>query len=130
VASELAAPASDVVRPATAGDGAGVREGVGSSNGALRLGRYRSIWASPEVEISPALLFTVARQQVELSPDDARRLGIGDGDLIDVSQNGTRLRGTAHVRSGVPAGTAFLADGIAADSANALTESVVEVQKP
>ena len=50
-------------------------------------------------------------------------------DSIDVSQNGTRLRGTAHVRSGVPAGTAFLADGIAEDSANALTESVVEVQQ-
>ena len=130
VASELPAPASDVVRPATAGTDAGIRDGAASSNGALRLGRYRSIWASPEVEISPALLFTVARQQVELSPDDARRLGIGDGDSIDVSQNGTRLRGTAHVRSGVPAGTAFLADGIAEDSANALTESVVEVQKP
>jgi NADH-quinone oxidoreductase subunit G len=130
VASELPAPASDVVRPATAGTDAGMRERAASSNGALRLGRYRSIWASPEVEISPSLLFTVARQQVELSPDDARRLGIGDGDLIDVSQNGTRLRGTAHVRSGVPAGTAFLADGIAEDSANALTESVVEVHKP
>jgi NADH-quinone oxidoreductase subunit G len=128
VASELPAPASDVVRPAVAGGG--VRDDVGSSNGALRLGRYRSIWASPEVEISPALLFTIARQQVELSPDDARRLGIGDGDLITVSQNGTRLRGSAHVRSGVPAGTAFLADGIAEDSANALTESVVEVHKP
>ncbi|MGH2885322.1 MAG: molybdopterin oxidoreductase family protein, partial [Solirubrobacteraceae bacterium] len=130
VASELPAPASDVVRPAAAGAGIGVRDDVASSNGALRLGRYRSIWASPEVEISPALLFTVARQQVELSPDDARRLGIGDGDMIDVSQNGTRLRGTAHVRSGVPAGTAFLADGIAEDSANALTEPVVEVHKP
>ena len=130
VASELPAPASDVVRPAAAGAGIGVRDDVASSNGALRLGRYRSIWASPEVEISPALLFTVARQQVELSPDDARRLGIGDGDVIDVSQNGTRLRGTAHVRSGVPAGSAFLADGIAEDSANALTEPVVEVHKP
>jgi NADH-quinone oxidoreductase subunit G len=130
VASELPATTSDVVRPATAAAGAPVRDGVASSNGALRLGTYRSIWASPEVEISPALMFTVARQQVELSPDDARRLGIGDGDLIDVSQNGTRLRGTAHVRSGVPAGTAFLADGIAENSANVLTESVVEVHKP
>ena len=47
-----------------------------------------------------------------------------------VSQNGTTVRGTAHVRSGVPAGTAFLADGIADESANALTDRVVEVSKP
>ena len=46
-----------------------------------------------------------------------------------MSQNGTRLRGTAHVRSGIPAGTAFLADGIADGSANAFTEPVVEVHK-
>ena len=99
------------------------------ANGALRLGTYRSIWAAPEVEISPALKFTVAGQQVELSPEDARRLGIGDGDAIEVAQNGTRVRGTAHVRSGVPAGSAFLADGIANGSANAFTEPVVEVRK-
>ena len=47
-----------------------------------------------------------------------------------MAQNGTRLRGSAHVRSGVPAGTVFLADGIADESANALTERVVEVSKP
>ena len=127
VASELPAPTSDVARPATAGKPA---SNGAPSNGALRLGTYRSIWAAPEVEISPALKFTVARQQVELSPEDARRLGIGNGDAIDVAQNGTRLRGSAHVRSGVPAGTVFLADGIADESANALTERVVEVSKP
>ncbi len=41
-------------------------------NGALRLGTYRSIWAAPEVEISPALKYTVARQQLEFAPEDAR----------------------------------------------------------
>ncbi|MFZ0976629.1 MAG: molybdopterin dinucleotide binding domain-containing protein, partial [Solirubrobacteraceae bacterium] len=106
------------------------RNGAAPSNGGLRLGTYRSIWAAPEVEVSPALKFTVARQQVELSPEDAGRLGIGNGDAVDVAQNGTRLRGTAHVRSGVPAGTVFVADGISDESANALTEPVVEVQKP
>jgi NADH-quinone oxidoreductase subunit G len=100
------------------------------ANNGLRLGTYRSIWASPEVEISPALKFTIAHQQVELSPQDARRLGIEHGETVEVAQNGYRLRGTATVRSGVPAGTAFLADGIAADSANELTEAVVEVRKP
>ncbi|MDE3129959.1 MAG: NADH dehydrogenase (quinone) subunit G, partial [Acidobacteriota bacterium] len=96
-------------------------------DGRLRVGTYRSIWAAPEVEISPALQFTVAEQLVELSPEDAQRLGIEQGAAVQVSQNGTRLRGRAAIRSGVPAGSAFLAAGIARDSANALTEPVVEV---
>ncbi len=120
------------------------------ANGGLRLGTYRPIWASPEVEISPALKFTVAHQQVELSPQDAARLGIEHGETVEVAQldgagaarsrdsgsraggrpAGYRLHGTAAVRSGVPEGTTFLADGIAADSANELTEPVVEVRKP
>src|SRR5207302_492563 len=97
--------------------------------GALRFGTYRSIWASPEVEISPALQYTIARQQAELSPEDAARLGISSGEPIVISQNGTRLNATAAVRSDVPPGTVFLATGIAADSANALTEPEVEVRK-
>jgi NADH-quinone oxidoreductase subunit G len=100
-----------------------------SHNGALTLGRYRPIWADPQVEISPALQYTIARQQVELSPEDAQRLGIASGETVQISQNGARLSGTAHVRSGVPEGIAFLAEGIAADSANALTDGVVEVRK-
>ena len=99
------------------------------ANGALKLGTYRSIWASPEVEISPALQFAIAGQAVELCPEDAARLGIGHGEAVTVAQNGTRLRGTARIRTGVPAGTAFLAEGIGAESANALTEPLVEVSK-
>ncbi len=99
-------------------------------NGALRLGTYRPIWAAPEVDVSPSLRYTVARQQLELSPQDAVRLGIEQGEEVQVSQNGTRLKATAHVRTGVPAGTAFLAEGIAEQSANALTEPEVEVSRP
>ncbi len=99
------------------------------SNGHLKLGLYRSIWAAPEVEISPALKFTVAEQYVELSPQDAARLGIENGSAVQVAQNGTRLNGRAAIRTGVPAGTAFVAAGIAKDSANALTETLVEVVK-
>jgi NADH-quinone oxidoreductase subunit G len=99
------------------------------SDGALRLGTYRPIWAAPEVEVSPALHFAVVHQQAELSVEDARRLGVGNGDELIVSQNGTRLNATAAVRSSVPAGTVFLATGIAEDSANRLTEPTVEVAK-
>ena len=98
-------------------------------NGHLRVGTYHSIWAAPEVEVSPALHYTIARQQVELSPEDAARLGIVNGELVEVAQNGTRLRATAAIRTGVPEGTAFLADGIATDSANVLTEPLIEVLK-
>ncbi len=118
----LPAGAGAVATPAASGPQA-------ESNGHLRLGTYRPIWAAPEVEISPALHFTVAEQVVELSPDDAGRLGIEDGGTVRVAQNGTRLRGRAAIRSGVPAGTAFLAAGIARDSANALTEPLVEVTR-
>jgi NADH-quinone oxidoreductase subunit G len=97
-------------------------------NGDLRLGTYRPIWASPEVEISPALHFAIAEQQVELSPEDAARLGIGHGDSVAVASNGARLEARAAVRSGVPAGTAFLADGIASNSANALSNGTVHVE--
>jgi NADH-quinone oxidoreductase subunit G len=100
------------------------------SNGALRLGTYRPIWAAPEVEISPALHYTIAEQQVELSPEDARRLGITSGEAVQVAQNGTRLHAKAAVRSGVLPGTAFLATGLAEDSANEFTEPLIEVIKP
>jgi NADH-quinone oxidoreductase subunit G len=101
-----------------------------SSNGHLRLGTYRPIWASPECEISPALKFLIPEQHVELSPDDAQRLGIAHGEDVVVTQNGTRLNAKAFVRSAVPAGSAFLADGLAAQSANVLTEALIEVIKP
>jgi NADH-quinone oxidoreductase subunit G len=102
---------------------------VAETDGHFKFGTYRSIWAAPEVELSPALQFTVAEQLVELSPEDALRLGIEQGAAVEVAQNGTRLAGRAAIRTGVPAGTAFLAAGIAKDSANALTENLVEVVK-
>ena len=40
------------------------------------------------------------------------------------------MKAAPPVRSGVPAGSAFLADGIAAESANALTEPLIEVRPP
>ncbi len=103
--------------------------GTPPRNGALRLGTYRPIWAAPEVEISPALHFVIVHQQLELSPEDASRLDIANGDDVTVAQNGTRLHARAAVRTGVPEGTAFLADGIETDSANALTEPTIEISK-
>jgi NADH-quinone oxidoreductase subunit G len=96
----------------------------------LRLGTYRPIWAAPECEISPALHFLIPHQQLELSPRDADWLGIAHGDEVTVGQNGTRINAKAFVRSAVPAGSAFLAEGIGGkQSANTLTEPLIEVHK-
>ena len=81
------------------------------AKGALRLGTYRSLWSSKEVDVSPALHFLRPQQVVELSPADAKRLGIADGDRVEVGSNGTRVRGAVRLRDAIPRGTVFLADG-------------------
>ncbi len=107
------------------------RRSPGRDGLACASARYRPIWAAPEVEISPALHYTIAHQQLELSPEDARRLGIAHGDDGRTSPRtgrgctATRARRAAASRPG----TAFLAEGIATDSANALTEPPIEVIK-
>jgi NADH-quinone oxidoreductase subunit G len=123
----VALAAGDAPAPsiATAGNGAA----PAACNGSLRLGTYRPIWASPECEISPALKFLIPEQQLELSPEDAQRLGIANGAEVIVTANGSRLSAKAAVRSAVPAGSAFLADGLATESANALTGPTIEVLK-
>ena len=99
------------------------------AKGALRLGTYRSLWSSKEVDVSPALHFLRAQQIVELSPADAKRLGIADGDRVEVGSNGTRVRGAVRLRDAIPKGTVFLADGTPQEAANALTEPAVEIAR-
>ena len=96
-------------------------------NGALRLGTFRSIWAAPEVELSPALKFLRAHQRAELSPDDAQRLGLSHGDRVTVGAGGSRVSATVVLRTAVPAGTVFLEHGIEHDSASELDDSLVEI---
>jgi NADH-quinone oxidoreductase subunit G len=99
-------------------------------NGALRLGTFRSIWAAPEIEVSPSLKFLTARQKVEMSPQDAAHLGLTNGERVTVGANGTRVRATVALRSTTPAGTVFLEENVAQDGANALTGAdLVEVRK-
>jgi NADH-quinone oxidoreductase subunit G len=103
---------------------------VASTNGHLRLGTFRSIWAAPEVEHAPALKFLAAHQRAELSPTDAQRLGLRDGERVEVGANGTRVNATVALRNDVPAGTVFLEENLAEDGANALSgEGLVEVRR-
>ncbi|MDO8187412.1 NADH-quinone oxidoreductase subunit NuoG [Conexibacter sp. JD483] len=89
-------------------------------NGALRLGTYRSIWAAPEVEVSPALKFLTAKQQAEISPVDADRIGVDNGGRVTVSAGDVSVLASVFVRGNVPAGTVFLAEATAEQSATEL----------
>jgi NADH-quinone oxidoreductase subunit G len=110
-----------------------------AAKGALRLGTYRSRWSSKEVDVSPSLRFLRPRQVVELSPVDAGKLGLADGDRVEVGSpvlageagrgNGTRVRGAVRLRAAVPKGSVFLADGTPEEAANLLTEALVEIQR-
>ncbi len=97
-------------------DPPGPDEGVAG----LLIGRYRSIWASKEIDASPALKFLTARQLVELSPADAQRLDVAHGEEIEVAANGHSVRGVAHLRASVPEGVVFVAEGTREQGANVL----------
>jgi NADH-quinone oxidoreductase subunit G len=92
-------------------------------NGELRLGAFRSLWAAPEVRISPSLRFLHPGSRVELAPADAVRLGIDEGATVEVAQNGTSVRGVAALRQAVPAGSVFVSDETAI-----VTGALVEVR--
>ena len=99
----------------------------------LLLGSAPSLWASRETEHAPVLRFLNPHQRAELSAADARRLGIGPGDEIEVAVNGTSVRARAALREALPAGSVFLVEGTTSDNANALTNggepTTVEVRK-
>src|SRR6185312_17032845 len=101
----------------------------GSADGRFLLGTFRSVWAAPEVEVSPALRFLHPRQHVELSPADAQRLGVLEGDRVVVGSNGSSVHGTVALRAAMPPGSVFLQNAIPEDSASALDGPLVEVRK-
>jgi len=88
-----------------------------------------SLWAGPEIEHSPSLAFLATTAHAELSPADARRLGVAHGEELELSVNGARARAAAVVRTGVPDGSVFVA-GVAlpdgpVEVGRARTEAVV-----
>jgi NADH-quinone oxidoreductase subunit G len=71
----------------------------------LRLVRYRPLFSGPAVERVPELEFQRAQPEAELSEEDARALGVRNGEEIVVRSNGTsvtlRARLSRELRSGV-----------------------------
>jgi NADH-quinone oxidoreductase subunit G len=100
-----------------------------ASDGALRLGTFRSLWAAKEVDVSPILQFLIPKSVVELSPADAEAFGLREGDRVEVGTNGTRIAGTAKLRAAVPPGSVFVAEGVHGAPANLLGEPLVEVRR-
>jgi predicted molibdopterin-dependent oxidoreductase YjgC len=101
-----------------------------NTNGGLRLGTYRDLWAGEITERNPALRFLVPQQKVELAPADADRLGVADGDEVEVRSNGSSVRARVALRERMRPGAAFLIAGTGEQNANRLHGAeVVEITK-
>ena len=83
--------------------------------GELRLHRFRPLFAGPAVERVPELQFLRPVAEVELSPSDAERRGIANGDSVLVRSNGTGIELTARVTGKLVQGVARIPDEYAID---------------
>jgi NADH-quinone oxidoreductase subunit G len=88
--------------PATEGEG-------------LRLVRYRALFSGPAVDRVPELQFQRPAPEVELSPDDARELGILNGQPVIVSHVAARRSLRARVNPELRPGLARIASEHAED---------------
>jgi NADH-quinone oxidoreductase subunit G len=86
----------------------------------LTLGTYRDLWAGPITELNPPLKFLTPQQRIEISPSDAQRLDLKNGEAVRVSQNGNAVDAAVLIKERIAPGTVFLAEGVAEANANAL----------
>ncbi len=134
---EIPPTESSASRPVPSGAGADRAAGSPSPTGTsslapteLRVGSYRDLWAAEVTERSPALRFLMPGQTLEVSLADAERLGISQGDDVDVRSNGHSVRARVAVRERVRPGAGFLIEGLAEQSANVLADAeTVEITK-
>jgi NADH-quinone oxidoreductase subunit G len=101
-------------------------EGDANGDGNLLVGAYRDLWAAEVTDRSPALRFLAPKQTIELAPHDAERLGIANGEEVDVRSNGTSVRARVVIRERVRPGAGFLIDGLG-DAAGSLVGEPVEI---
>jgi NADH-quinone oxidoreductase subunit G len=98
----------------------------------LRLGTVPSLWSGRETQYAAVLRFLAPEQTLEISLEDAQRLGVRSGDEVSVSVDGRSVRARARVHDPVPPGSVFLVEGTETDNATALMNGlprVVEVTK-
>jgi NADH-quinone oxidoreductase subunit G len=72
----------------------------------LRLLTYRPLFSGPAVERVPELQFQRPGAEIELSPDDAMKLGVDPGTTVRVSSNGTSIELRARVNRKLVTGVA------------------------
>jgi NADH-quinone oxidoreductase subunit G len=89
------------------------REGTDPKRPSLRLVRYRPLFSGPAVARVENLQFQRPNGDVELSREDAIRLGVRSGDEVTVRTNGTSAQLRATVRRGLRAGVVLLPEGAA-----------------
>jgi NADH-quinone oxidoreductase subunit G len=75
----------------------------------LRLVTYRPLFSGPAVERVPELQFQRPSPEIELSPDDAKRLKIEPGASVNLRSNGTSVALRARVNRKLVAGVARVA---------------------
>jgi anaerobic selenocysteine-containing dehydrogenase len=76
------------------------------------------------------LRFLAPHQRIEIAPADAERLGLANGDEVDVRSNGSSVRATVALRERMRPGAAFLIEGTATENANLLNGAeTVEIEK-
>jgi NADH-quinone oxidoreductase subunit G len=98
----------------------------------LRLGTVPSLWSGRETQHAAVLRFLAPEQTLEISIEDAERLGVHSGDEVSVSVDGRSVRARARVHDPVPPGSVFLVEGTQTDNATALMNGLprtVEVTK-
>jgi NADH-quinone oxidoreductase subunit G len=129
VRDEVPVPAAEPAAP-VASQPAGSGREAEHPGGGISLGTYRDLWAAEVTERSPALRFLMPGQTLEVSLADAERLGISQGDDVDVRSNGHSVRARVAVRERVRPGAGFLIEGLAEQSANVLAGAeTVEITK-
>ena len=105
------------------------------SNGSIRLGTYRDLWAGEITERNPALRFLAPEQRLELAPAGAERLGVEDAAVVLVTGHGASAEerdnprsviARVAVRGRMRPGTGFLVEGTSDNNPNVLagTETV------
>jgi predicted molibdopterin-dependent oxidoreductase YjgC len=92
-ATEVEVPAAAKPKKATRGRG-------------LRLLTYRPLFSGPAVDRIPELQFQRPGPEIELSPEDARRLHVDPGAAVQVRSNGTSVELRARVNKKLVKGVA------------------------
>jgi NADH-quinone oxidoreductase subunit G len=86
-----------------------------ATGGGLQLLRYRPLFSGAAVERVPELHFQRPPPEIELSPDDAQRLGVQRGQPVAVSSNGTSVELRAVFNRRLKPGVARVAEDHAGD---------------